>query len=145
MTNQSGIRLKFDRTLDASVETVYEALTAKHAIRKWFGPRDDFEITVHAWDCRVGGRYEVEFKTPTGEVHTCYGEFKELVPMKKVSYTWSWKEQPPMDTLVSFVLEANGAKTDLTMTHEGFPAEDVRAHHEQGWTGSIERLLRFVG
>jgi len=144
MTSQTGIRLKFERTLHASAQTVYDALTSKDAIGKWFGPSDDFKVVVHTWDCRVGGSYKVEFKTPAGETHTCHGQFKELIPNKKVSYTWSWEEQPPIDTLVSFVIKANGEKTDLVITHDGFPTEDMRAHHEQGWTGSLERLVRFM-
>ena len=145
MTSQTGIRLQFDRTLNAPIATVYEALTSKDAIAKWFGPSDDMNVTVHAWDFKVGGGYKVEFRTPEGEKHTCHGNFKEIVPQKKLSYTWSWEEQPPIDTLVSFVIKANGNKTDLQVTHDGFPAEDTRDHHEQGWTGSLARLTRFVG
>ncbi len=145
MTNQTGVNLKFERTLDAPIDKVFEALTSKAAIAKWFGPSDDFDIIVHAWNCEVGGEYRVQFDTPGGEQHICFGEFREIIAGEKLSYTWSWEGQPPMDTLVTFEVKAAGTQTLLTLTHDGFPAEEVRDHHEQGWTGSLERLVRAIG
>lgn len=144
MTTTTGIHLKFERSLDAPVEHVYKVLTASDSIAKWYGPSDDFKVTVHQWDARLGGNYRVEFNTPGGETHIVVGVFKELVRNEKVAYTWSWEGQPPMDTLVTFTIRPDGQKTKLTLIHDGFPAEEVRAHHEQGWTGSLERLTRAV-
>lgn len=145
MTSRAGVALNMERDLDASVETVFTALTSKEAVGGWFGPSDDFEVTVHEWDCREGGRYRVEFNTPAGETHIVIGEFESIVPNRLVSYTWSWEGQPPLDTLVSFHLERKGeGRTHLSFTHEGFPSDDVRGHHEQGWMGSLARLEREV-
>jgi uncharacterized protein YndB with AHSA1/START domain len=49
-----------------------------------------------------------------------------------------------MDTLVTFDLSADGESTRLLLTHEGFPADEARDHHNQGWTGSLERLARVA-
>jgi uncharacterized protein YndB with AHSA1/START domain len=144
MTSQAGISLKFERTLNASPAAVYEVLSKAENIPKWYGPSDEFKIKVHTWDCRVGGKYRVEFNTPTGETHIVVGTFKELVPGAKMAYTWSWEGAPPMDTLVTFQLKAEGKGTHLAFVHEGFPAEEAREHHRQGWTGSLERLSRAV-
>jgi uncharacterized protein YndB with AHSA1/START domain len=76
-------------------------------VAQWFGPSNDFKVTVHTWDCQVGGSYRVQFDTPDGE-HICVGEFREIEPHTRLSYTWSWEAQPPMDTLVSFEVEARG-------------------------------------
>ena len=144
MTTATGIHLKFERSLDAPVEHVYKVLTESGYISQWYGPSDDFKVTVHRWDARVGGSYRVEFNTPAGETHIVVGEFKELRKNSRVAYTWSWEGQPPLDTLVTFTIRAEGEKTRLTLVHDGFPADEVRAHHEQGWTGSMERLARAV-
>ena len=74
----------------------------------------------------MGGSYRVEFRTTEGNVHTCHGTFREIVPGEKVSYTWSWAEQDPIDTLVTWTVAAHGDRTDLVMTHVGFPAEEMR-------------------
>ena len=145
MTSQTGTELRMERSLKARPEAVYAALTSREAIGRWFGPSDDFDVTVHEWDCQLGGRYRVEFNTPTGETHTIVGEFKAIVPNRRVADTWSWEGQPPMDTLVTFQIEGAGDRTNLLFTHEGFPSEDVRDHHETGWMGSMLRLEREVG
>jgi uncharacterized protein YndB with AHSA1/START domain len=144
MARESGSSLKFEQTFDASVDRVFDALTTEAAIAKWFGPSDEFQVTVHEWDCKVGDNYRVQFDTPNGEQHICIGEFREIVSGEKLSYTWAWENQPPMDTLVSFVLAADGDQTRLSMTHGGFPADEVRDHHEMGWAGSMDRLGRVL-
>ena len=136
MTEASEVSLEFERT--------FNALTSESAVAQWFGPSDDFKVTVHTWDCQVGGSYRVQFDTPDGE-HICVGEFREIETHTRLSYTWTWEGQPPMDTLVSFAVEARGDKTQLRMSHAGFPAPDVRDHHQQGWAGSMERFVRVVG
>jgi len=144
MTTPVGLTLRMERTLNAPIERVFEVLTAAEHIGRWFGPSDDFRVTVHAWEAKEGGAYRVEFNTPDGETHIVVGTFTAIVPNSRVSYTWSWEGRPPMDTLVTFALEGKGRQTQLVFTHEGFPAEDVRGHHEQGWTGSMARLERVL-
>jgi uncharacterized protein YndB with AHSA1/START domain len=133
-----------ERRLPVSVETVLTALTSSEAVGRWFGPSDDFQVTVHEWDCRIGGRYRVEFKSPADESHIVAGEFKTLVPNRTVAYSWSWEGQPPMDMLVTFQLEEAGDHVRLLFRHQGFPVEDVRDHHDQGWLGTLDRLEREV-
>lgn len=135
--------IKLERTLNASVERVFDVLTNPKHIPGWYGPSDDFDIKVHEWDCKVGGKYRVEFGTPEGP-QIVAGEFKELQDNSKVAYTWAWEGQPPMDTLVTFKISADDNKTRLDFTHEGFPSEEAKGHHEQGWTGSLERLQKSV-
>jgi uncharacterized protein YndB with AHSA1/START domain len=144
MSTRTGIQLKLERTFDASLEHVYDVLTKADHIGNWFGPSDDFKITVHEWNASVGGRYRVEFNTPSGETHIVVGEFKELVINTKIAYSWSWEGKPPMDSLVTFEITKVGEKTALSFTHEGFPSDDSRDHHTQGWTGSLERFTRAL-
>lgn len=144
MAAAGGIQLNFERKLDAPVAHVYKVLTGTEFISRWFGPSDEFKVTVHQWDARIGGSYRVEFNTPAGETHIVIGTFKELVPNQKVAYTWTWEGRPAMDSLVTFTIRADGNKTLLTLVHGGFPAEEVRDHHQQGWAGSMERLSRAV-
>jgi uncharacterized protein YndB with AHSA1/START domain len=136
--------VKMERSLNAPADHVYKVLTDARHIPNWYGPSDDFKVTVHKWEPKVGGKYRVEFNAPDGETNIVVGEFKELVPGKKVAYTWTWEGRPVIDTLVTIVLKPNGKKTDLTLTHEGFPSDDMADHHNQGWTGSMERLMRAV-
>jgi uncharacterized protein YndB with AHSA1/START domain len=139
-----GYELKLERTLDAPVERVWSALTEAGEIARWYGPGDDFRIEVLEWECRVGGRYRVAMHHKDGQTHTCFGVFEDLEPNRRIAYTWSWEGQPPMDTMVTFALAAEGDRTRLDFTHEGFPAEEAREQHRMGWMGSLERLAAVV-
>jgi len=145
MTNKTGIKLDIERTLNASIDHVFDVLTKAEHIGNWYGPSDEMEIVVHEWNCQVGGKYRVEFTTPTGETHIAYGEFKEITPHERLAYTWSWENQPAMESLVTFRLKADREKTTLTLVHEGFPTEETCEHHKMGWTASLERFVRVVG
>jgi len=141
---REGLTLKLTRTLDAPVAAVFSALTAADKIARWYGPSDDYEVVVHAWDLRVGGNYRVSLTHKDGAVHTVCCTFREILEGEKISYTWSWEGQPPMDSLVTFQLREARGKTDLDFTHEGLSNADLRDKHEMGWTGSLERLARAV-
>ncbi len=144
MTSGKGVELRFERRLKAPPEVVFTALTTREAIGRWFGPSDEFDITVHDWDCQVGGKYRVEFNTPAGETHIVGGEFKTIVPNRTLAYAWAWEGQPPVDTLVTFQIAGTGDDTELQFSHEGFPSEDMRDHHETGWKKSVARLEQEI-
>lgn len=136
--------LEIERTLQAPPSKVWQALTRSGEVARWYGPSDDFRIEVLEWDCRPGGTYRVAMHDPSGDTHTCFGVFREVEALKRLTYTWSWEGQPPMDTLVAFELVEDGDATKLRFSHTGFPSADVKESHEQGWTGSLERLTRLV-
>lgn len=144
MTSKTSIKIEMERILNASTERVYKVLTKAEHIPAWYGPSDALKIKVHEWDCKVGGKYRVEIDDPECDTHIVVGEFVELTPNKKVSYSWAWEGQPPIDTLVTFELIADGAKTKLAFSHDGFPTEEQRDQHTMGWTGSMDRLEKTV-
>lgn len=141
----AGYELRLEQKLKAPVARVWAALTEARHIPRWYGPSDEFEIEVLEWDCRIGGRYRVAMHHAEDRTYTCFGAFKEIQPDRRIAYTWSWEDQPPMDSLVTFELAADGEGTRLVFTHVGFPTEEARDQHRMGWTGSLERLSKAVG
>ena len=79
--------------------------------------------------------------------HLC--KVTEVVPQKKIAYTWRYKGEPG-NSLVTFELFGEGEKTRLRLTHEGiesFPKTPAyaRKNFEAGWTAIIgSELKRFV-
>ena len=136
--------LTLEHVLAAPVAQVWKALTDGEQIPKWYGASDDFKVDVLQWNCRAGGTYRVAMHAPDGKTHTCHGTFNEVAAQQRLSYSWSGEGAPPMDTLVVFELAREGERTRLKFRHTGFPSEEARANHEQGWTGSLERLARHV-
>lgn len=136
--------LKLERSLRAPIQKVWRALTRGEEIARWFGPSDEFRIEVLEWDCRSGGEYRVVMHDPDGKAYTCFGAFRDVEEPRRLTYTWSWEGQSPMDTLVAFELAEDGSATRLSFRHTGFPSDEARDQHEQGWTGSLERLSRLI-
>ena len=52
-------------------------------------------------DVRVGGRFRIVFGGPDGRAHECAGEYKEVVPNRKLVFTWCWPNTTPERVSVS--------------------------------------------
>ena len=130
-----------ERTLNASVATVWKALTNVEQMRQWYFDLKEFRAEVG---------FEFEFAVDhEGSTYHHLCRITEVVPQKKIAYTWRYKDQPG-DSLVTFELFGQGEKTRLRLTHEGiesFPKTPAyaRANFEAGWTAIIgSELKRFL-
>ncbi|MGH3328833.1 MAG: SRPBCC family protein [Streptomycetales bacterium] len=63
-------------------------------LRRWFAPHG-CEVTEVDMDLRVGGRYRVVVTDPGGGVHTTTGEYRELVPGKRLVMSWIYEDPDP--------------------------------------------------
>jgi len=132
------------RKLDAAPAKVWRALTEPEMLKKWMAPDDAFKVPVAETDVRIGGRYRIVMNAPDGEVHDVSGVYREIVPNRKLVYTWAWKTTPERESIVTIELRAAGSGTELTLRHEQFADEAARDRHEHGWKGCLARLERAV-
>jgi uncharacterized protein YndB with AHSA1/START domain len=95
-------------------------------------------------DPRVGGRYRVVMRSQDGQEHDVSGEFREVVPNRKLVFTWSWRSTPERQSLVTVEFVPQGAATTLTLTHEQFADQAARDRHHHGWTASLGNFAAFV-
>jgi uncharacterized protein YndB with AHSA1/START domain len=133
--------LVVERTFDAPVALVWKALTDKEDIKQWsfdlreFAPVAGFEFQFDVE--HEGFRYS----------HRC--KVTEAIPNKRLAYTWRY-EGYAGDSLVTFELFAQGAKTRLRLTHVGletFPKLPAfaRKNFMEGWTQLVgTSLKKFV-
>ncbi|HJR26868.1 MAG TPA: SRPBCC family protein [Acidimicrobiales bacterium] len=119
--------------IDATPETVFPFLTETEKYLQWEGT--DGEL-----DPRPGGIFRVLI---AGEYQSA-GEFVEVVPNEKVSFTFGWEMEgnpiTPGSTLVTITLEPEGTKTRLRLVHSGLPDEQAVIDHGEGWDHYAERL-----
>ena len=132
------------RNLDAAPAKVWRALTEPEMLKKWMAPDDAFKVPVAEAQVRVGGRYHIVMISPDGEEHDVSGVYREIVPNRKLVYTWAWKTTPERESVVTIELRAAGSGTELTLRHEQFADEEARNRHEHGWKGCLARLERAV-
>src|SRR5213083_1915928 len=130
-----------ERTYNAPVARVWQALTDADQMRVWyfdlkeFKPEVgfEFEFTVE----HEGNRYH----------HLC--KITKVVAQKKIAYTWRYKGEPG-DSLVTFELFPEDDNTRVKLTHTGietFPKTPAyaRENFESGWTAIIgTELKQFV-
>ena len=136
--------LDLRRTYPVAPEKVWRAWTDPQTLKQWMGPSDG-SVLVAETDVRVGGRYRIVMKAPDGEEHDVSGVYREVVPNRKLVYTWAWKSTPERESLVTIDLRPEGDGTQLTLTHEAFFDAPARDRHNQGWLVCIDRLERLIG
>lgn len=128
-----------ERTYNASIAAVWQAIVDPVAIREWFMPFEGFRAEV---GCEF--TFTAEDNDHVSWVHLC--TVKEVVPQKKLAFTWRYEGQPG-DTLVTFELKPEGEGTHIKLTHSGLdtlpklPAF-ARENFVAGWTELIGSLLK---
>ena len=90
---------------------------------------------------RVGGRFRIVFGGADGKAHECAGVYKEVVPVRRLAFTWHWPSTTPERiSLVTLTFERVEGGTELHLRHEQFYDEAARDSHRKGWTALLENL-----
>lgn len=132
------------RLLSARRERVFEAWTRPDLMARWLFPGSDWTLTVSS-ELRVGGRYELSMREASGIEHRQFGEYREIVPVSRLVFSWSCPELSVVDSLVTVEFIDRGERTELRLVHELPPDPKVRRGHEEGWTGCLGNLEKMLG
>ena len=120
----------------ARPETVFSFFTDPANLLQWKG------IRAHL-DPRPGGVFQVALN----EQDIVQGEYLEIVPYRRIVFTWGWvapnSPVPPGASTVEIEFLADGADTLVQLRHRDLPAP-VRQAHEQGWDFYLPRLALAV-
>lgn len=132
------------RRIKAPPARVWAAITQPELMLQWWGPDAGPTLSVVA-DVRPGGRFSVVFRLLNGDEHNPTGTYREVIPERKLVFTWDLPEAQEPESLVTFQLEPFDGGTVLTLTHEHLPDEETRKSHEAGWNGLLDKLPAFLG
>ena len=141
-----GLVLRLERALPAPRAAVYVALVDPEELGKWWGP-SGFTAPSVELEPRVGGSYRIAMQPPDGELCHLSGEFREVDPPARLSFTFCWDPPDPDDqeTIVTLSLEDRGEETLVRLSQAEFATEARYALHEAGWTEAFERLEKLLG
>ena len=137
--------LTLTRSYPIAPEKVWRAWTDPQAVKKWWGPGGNEPVSRAELDLRVGGRFRIVFGGPDGKAHECAGIYREVVPNRRLVFTWTWPNSTPeRESLVTISFRATPGGTELVFLHEQFFDETVRDNHQRGWSESFDKLERFL-
>lgn len=137
---QTTHSLKLERTYKQSPDKVWAAWTDPAAMRAWFYPGDVSSVVVERFDVRKGGDVRIQFGPGPMGTPTAIGKIIDVVPGKRIAFTWNWEGAPTMtDSIVTIEMVKAGSGTKVTLRHDGLPSRDVADHFGGGWTGIMDR------
>jgi uncharacterized protein YndB with AHSA1/START domain len=134
--------LTITRVFDAPLARRWRARADLEVTSNWLGP-GDWSGRMTSSNVSPGGSYRIDMTHKDGNAMVVVGTFREIVPEKKLVYTWAWLGEdgkPGRETLVTVTFRAVGAKTELTLKHEGFDGVESRDAHMGGWNGVFAKL-----
>ena len=119
---------------------VWKAITDKEDMKQWY-------FTIEEFRPEVGFEFEFSGKGQKGESYLHLCRITEVIPLKKLQYTWRY-EGYEGSSVVTFELFDQEGHTRLRLTHEGletFPANNPDFGKESfngGWTYLIEKSIK---
>ena len=141
--NNADTRLVIKRTFQAPADKLFKAWTTPTLMQEWFAPGDMTVPSLEA-DVREGGTYRITMLEAGGEKHTTYGTYKEVVPGKRLVYTWQW-EGSEEETLVTIEFYSRSERTtELVLTHERFTTVQAKESHNKGWNSCLQNFESWL-
>ena len=137
-------KLAVRREIRATPEELFDAWLDPEAMAEFMRPGPTTRTTVKL-DARVGGRFEIVMHTPGGQVpHT--GTYRKLDRPRTLAFTWNSPYAGETDSLVTVEFRATRGGTEIVITHEGLPGEEMVKAHTGGWTDILEvQAKRYAG
>jgi uncharacterized protein YndB with AHSA1/START domain len=148
MTDQAGpdpTAIRLERTFAAPAAELFAAWTSPDMLRRWYPPGAEWETPVAEVDLRIGGRLWIVMRSPDGQEFGGGGEYREIVPPRRLVFTWTW-DRPNAELQlveVDFSEHADGTTT-VVLINRGLRDEASRTSHADGWDGSFDNLDRVL-
>jgi uncharacterized protein YndB with AHSA1/START domain len=127
------------REIAAPPAELFDAWLDAEKMSQWMRPMDTERSKVKL-DARVGGAFEIIMYTPNGAVpHT--GTYQEITRPRRLVFTWNSPYAGSHGSLVTVDFKPKGRGTEIVLTHERLPSEEMVKAHTGGWTSILERLV----
>jgi uncharacterized protein YndB with AHSA1/START domain len=136
------VAVHIERSLSASPDRVWAALTEPAQLAAWFWPA---RLGVRAsTDPRPGGSFRIE-GSDQAYAMAVSGRYEVVRDPGRLVFSWRWDGDTD-ETLVTVKLSDDGpGRTSLELTHTGFADVATRDDHITGWSDCLDRLPAFLG
>ena len=138
--------LEIKRFINAPRAHVYAAWTDPAQLKLWFGPE---WVKTRDFFCEVrpGGKFRWDLVDRDGEEKTIGGDYREIIPGKRIVFTWKHLDDKAWENRTSIVtleLSDRDGGTELRLRHEQLLSEESRDRHNEGWNSLLDRLEQFI-
>jgi uncharacterized protein YndB with AHSA1/START domain len=142
--------LKQSRVLHARRETVFKAWSTAEHVKNWFAPEGCAALDV-AVEMRVGGKFDLDMRSPDGTVHRLRGTFVEIVPNTRLVIDMRIADSadaPIFDAYTEIDLSDALGGTQMNVVQR-YTIRDLSkawmvAGAPQGWSSTLDNLEREV-
>lgn len=138
--NQEAKPIIVEQTFNSPIQVVWDALTKEEQMKQWFFPN------IPSFKPEIG--FQTEFGVESGNRRfTHLWKIVEVIPCRKITYHWSYKEYEG-EGIVSFELFEKDGQTLLRVSNmgmESFPnniPEFRRESCQSGWEYFIQGNLK---
>jgi uncharacterized protein YndB with AHSA1/START domain len=137
--------LHLERVISAPRPAVFAACTEPEELAEWWGP-SGFTSPGIDFDPRVGGSYRIAMQPPEGDLFYLTGEFRQVDPPARLSYTFRWEDPDPDDqeTIATLSLREVGEDTEIVLDQGPFATEGRLELHRDGWSDGFDRLEELM-
>ena len=135
------------RAFAAPVGEVFAAWTDASIMREWLAP-DPCVVLEATADVRLGGAYRIVVRDPMGNTHVTTGEYREIVPGRRLVKTWVYEgpfhaDRYPTLLTVDF-RETSPRSTEITLRQDQLLTDEDRAGNREGWRLCFDKLDRLL-
>ena len=147
LTLPSEREIVMTRVFNAPRELVFKAHVDPTLIAQWWGLRGNTTI-VDQLDARPGGKWRFVQRRLDGSEEGFRGEFREIVPPERFTWTFEWEGLPGHVGLEKYTFEEHAGQTTLTTMSVFDAPEDrdgvIASGMEGGANESADRLEELL-
>jgi uncharacterized protein YndB with AHSA1/START domain len=150
---RDDLKVEVTRTMPFNVNKVWDAWTNPALVQKWFN-RKGATLGRAEVELKVGRNFFMDYQTKTGDVLRVYGEYLEIVPFKKLVFTWAddnlnLEDDAALDkgyeSRVTVALNDLGKSTEIKVIHDRLSSSDIMEDFEKGWTDCLRSMEEEIG
>lgn len=124
-------------------EEVWAAWTQPALVSQWFGSNPEGRVSSAVLDVRPAGGFEVTFLDADGTEHTASGVYREIEPLRRLRFSWSWKSEPGIETEITVSLISEPTGTRMEFEHGGHTRASSH-DYDSGWRSTFAKMEQVI-